>query len=115
MSDFKRYASSCAFRIELTQPQIAKIYETGKAAETGDWKFTYTVRNGLVKVYGGVDNFIATEHALIRKGLVLNNREAANGSCVILTEEGKALYTLLKVGGFFEDFEKVYEAYKNVA
>jgi hypothetical protein len=112
MNSFKRYASSCAFRVELTSPQIAKIYETGKAAETGDWKMTYTVHNKLVKSYGGVNNFIATEHALIRKGLVKNNREAADGSCVILTEEGKAIYGLLKVAGFFEEFEQVYLEYK---
>jgi len=114
MNNFKKYASSCAFRVELTQPQIAKMFEIGKIEETGDWKLAYEIRNPLLKVYGGVDNFLATENALIRKGLIFNNRPNGDGACVRFTEPGSAMYKLLLVSGFFEEFEKCYLDYKQV-
>lgn len=111
MNDFYKYASSCSFRVELTRPQIAKLYEVGKAIELNDPKFSFWARNDLIKTFNGHDNFLATEHALQRKGLINDTRGTGSKFNCELTPEGKALLQLLIVSGFCVELEKVTALY----
>ena len=105
-NQFKNYASSASFRVELSRPQIAKLWIMCKAHETNNTKFDYQVRQKVLKTYCGADNFIATENAMFRKGLLENTRGYSEFNTAP-TKEGIALCNLLIVAGFCDEFEQI--------
>lgn len=86
MSKFSEYASSTAFTVSLSNPQIECLY----TFYIDDWDLTVMYSMATIKALG-------------RKGLVewKKNEKGKYDGCSI-TEEGKKLAELLDMAGYFE-------------